>query len=157
MKKIGRVNKEDLFIFDGKEKEYDIHPEMVRLIRENLKDSGKEIMEDIIDASQKYEERTLQLIKEVAKRTGIRFPHLLQSYVEFFLNIAVGAEYYNVKESTLRRIRIEIPVCPKEGRWCNICRDAVEHASYRLSIPAKIEFKRKDSMCIFDIENPEFK
>lgn len=152
-KDIGRVKKGELFVFDGKEKEYDIPPEMVKLIRDNLKSSGKEIMNDIMDASNKCAERTFHLVKEVAKKTGIKFPHLLQAYLEFFLNIALGVEYYSVKESTRRSIRIEIPECPKKEKWCDVCKDAIMFASDKLNMSTKVRFSKKDSICIVQIEN----
>jgi hypothetical protein len=89
---------------------------------------GQETMARVMElADGKYLDRTGEMIAEVARRTGISFPHVLQRYLELFLLSTRLADGYAVSASTTSLLRLQIKDCVvgKTGRQAggqNPCR-----------------------------------
>lgn len=148
MKKLGRVKKEDLFTLEPGEKEYDLPPQMVEEFKKISPSDGVEAMNLIHELSGRFGDRTYQMVKKVAEKTGINFPHLFQSYVEFLLILKMGVEKYRVKETTLRRVVVEIPSCTLSGKWCKECERAMKRAGEISGVEVSLEKETKDGICL---------
>ncbi len=154
MKKgLGSVKKEDLIKLEEGEKLYDIPKEMVEEYDKFSPKNGRGAIDKIFELAERYENRTFEMVKRVAKKTGINFPHLFQSYVEFFLNIALKAESYNVKESTTKALRIEVYGCPFYGKWCDECQNAFYRINEICNTKALFSREIKDGTCILKFQN----
>ncbi len=147
MKDIGRVKPEELFKIDGRKKEYDIPPQMVEEFKKNFSGDGIKAVELIKELAGKYGDRTFEMVKKVAEKTGINFPHLFQSYVEFLLILAIGVEKYKVKETTTRRLFMEIPLCPLYGRWCPECERALKKIDEISKVKTKLSIQNNPEKC----------
>jgi len=155
MKELGRVKPEELFKLEGGKKEYDIPPEMVEEFRKNFSGDGAKGMELIHSLSERYGDRTFEMVKKVAEKTGINFPHLFQSYVEFLIILAIGVEKYRVKESTRKRLFIEVPSCPLHNKWCSECERALRKIDEISRVQTKLLRQSSPEKCslIFECEN----
>ena len=155
MKKAGRVKPEELFKLEAGKKEYDIPPEMVEEFRKNFPGDGVKGMELIHSLAEKYGDRTFEMVKKVAEKTGINFPHLFQSYVEFLLILAIGVEKYKVKESTTKRLFMEIPSCPLHNKWCSECEKALKKIDDLSKVHTNLIRQSTPEKCslIFECEN----
>lgn len=157
MKKLGMVKKKDLLKLEEKKKEYDIPPQMVEEFRKTFPTDGIKAMELIHQLSERFGDRTFEMVKRVSEKTGINFPHLFQSYVEFLLILAMGVEKYRMKESTTRRLFIDVPSCPLYEKWCEECEKALKKAEEFCKIQTKLTLQKSSQKCslIFEFVRDE--
>ncbi|MDO8674278.1 MAG: hypothetical protein Q7O66_22955 [Dehalococcoidia bacterium] len=79
---------------------------------EAFSDFGREVMEATIEfVDGKYMDRTGEMIKRVAKQTGLTFPHEVQRYVELSLIGLRPFDRWNIVESTINNVAIQIQSC----------------------------------------------
>lgn len=151
MKNPGKVKKEELFTLEDGEKEYDISPQMIEEFRKISPEGGIETMNLIYELINNFRERTFYMVKKVAQKTGIKFPHLLQAYIELLFILKMGIEKYKIKESTRNRIITQLPSCPLYERWCGECEKALKRAGEICELDILIKNEKDEKMCTFTI------
>jgi len=79
---------------------------------EEFRRLGKEVMASTIElADGKFMDRTGEMVEEVAKQTGIQFPHRLQRYVELSVLGPRPLDRWNIAVSTTSELRMQVFSC----------------------------------------------
>jgi hypothetical protein len=80
---------------------------------EVLSKNGKRFMNILIKEadSEAYRDRTAEMIEQVAKHTGIRFPHLFERYIELGILTLRPRDAWTVTEATTRTLKVRSYNC----------------------------------------------
>ena len=79
---------------------------------EEFRRLGREVMASTIElVDGKYVDRTGEMVEEVARQTGIQFPHRLQRYVELSVIGPRPLDRWNVAVSTTSELRMQVFSC----------------------------------------------
>lgn len=72
---------------------------------------GQQIMVGVMELGEKYSDRTYEVVKEVAKKTGIApFPHVCQRFLEIF-NMVTQRKALSVEASNISQITHRVGSC----------------------------------------------
>ena len=161
LRKVAHVRRDELFVPEqGTEYEFDIPPEIVPEVNEKFERfirgevDKKEFVEFLVRKLHSLELRTVEMVFRVSEKTGIRFPHVFQMYVEFFLLTALNPCKYRVIESTRRRVAMNVEGCPVDG-MCDInCQGVFEEIALKTRFSLEIEVIQKNRVCVVSFKAP---
>ncbi|MFZ5632496.1 MAG: hypothetical protein ACOY40_06570 [Bacillota bacterium] len=134
--------------------------------REDFREAGQRAASTAVELGKKYLDRTGEMIEEVAAKTGVVFPPVMQRYLEIWLLGTGLAEKWLLKQSTIKGMVYEVNQCAlgeRAGReWPGVktaacagyCAGALETLSGKLGMA--LEIKREDlgaghGPCVFTI------
>lgn len=132
----------------------------------SFREAGRRAGSAAVEAGKKHRDRTGDLIEEVAAKTGVTFPSLMQRYLEIWILCTGLAEKFRLKQATHKGILCEVGHCAVGERvtleWPGIeasacagyCTGALETISEQLGM--KLEIKREalevgQGLCKFTI------
>lgn len=123
-----------------------------------LRGFGELLMKTVIEAADRYKDRTGEMIEEVARKTGVNFPHRAQRYVEHALLCSRPTDKYTILKSTPAELRFSVspcsilPMLPPGAPCDELCRASLETACHQTGDTVVIELARwlpKDGACEF--------
>lgn len=131
-----------------------------------LSEAGRSVFAGFEALEKKYRDRTAEVMDEVAKRTGIYFPHVFQRYIEIFYIGTMPRNKYEIRVSTIKELKMLVHACTfKEtlnaagidGGICKeFCMSAIDAVRNKLSLNVRIEIKGEPSTpsCELQFINP---
>ncbi len=136
-----------------------------REVKEALQRFGQEVMEVTAElADGKYLDRTGEMVAKVAAQTGVFFPHPVQRYVELSIIGARPLDQWNIRESTVRSMCLQVFRCSvlreleaagvnTDGLPCQgLCLGSFEVAGSKGQQPVRVRVTKtlpEDGVCEF--------
>lgn len=126
-----------------------------------LRAFGELLMQTVIDAADRYKDRTGEMIEQVARQTGVNFPHRAQRYIEHMLLCARPADRYGLLKSTPGELRFTISSCSilpmvAPGAPCReLCVAALQRACQKTGDDVTVEVVHwlpTDGRCEFSLK-----